>query len=274
MSDPRYHELVGLWRAGQIDDEKLKRGLVLLHSISSEADTDPTADFDDHEPAQRAEATHWTRWPARMLLPVTWLAGLSPLRRELIEIITFAVVMAMVCIGGALLAVVAIIASVDAGSPINPMGAAAWTTILLLVCGFVVGYNRYAMAVLAVPIFLVMLLSPLWKEKPSSDPKAASRERNMVTMYTRSVSQDEYGSGWPFPAYQLGVLRCDLATMGAIKRPLVTIELAGQKYGLNGAAQDFGFPDSRSQMAKHPEWGTYELGASDKMIADALAKCT
>ncbi|TPI58643.1 hypothetical protein FJ417_18645 [Mesorhizobium sp. B3-1-7] len=274
MSDPRYDKLVELWRAGKIDDEKLKRGLVLLHSISAQADTNPGADFDiDYEPAHSAEAMHWTRWPARFLLPVSWLEGLSPLRRRLIEIGIFTVVAAVVCLAASQLVVLVLVASVDSRSPVNPLGAAAWTAILLVVCGFFVGYHRGAMALMALPIFALLLLSPLWKEKPSVDPKSASTVRTTGTMYTRPVTQEEFGSEWPFPAYRSGVLRCDLATMRGIKRPLVTIELAGKKYGLNGAAQDFGFPDSRSQMAKHPEWGTYEAGASDDMIADALAEC-
>lgn len=93
-------------------------------------------------------------------------------------------------------------------------------------------------------------------------------------VYRQLVRDTDYGAKWPFPAYRAGIVRCEFRTVSHITRPLVTIEFEGRVFGLNGAAKGWGgYSDSRMLMARHPELGTYELGASDRMIADALAKC-
>jgi hypothetical protein len=154
---------------------------------------------------------------------------------------------------------------------LHPLGAAVWTVILLAAGGVFVGYNRLALGILSVPLFLVLLLSPLWK---SPDDHGSSSKVRSVTVYERPLRAADYEADWPFPGYSQGMLRCERKTVSGVTRSLVTVELGGKVYGLNGAATGWGgYDDSRYLMAKHPEWGTYELGASDTMIADALVKC-
>jgi len=70
------------------------------------------------------------------------------------------------------------------------------------------------------------------------------------------------------------MLDCKVKSFGGTRRPLVIIKLGGTWYGLNGAAMGVGgYPDSRSQMARHPEWGTYELGASGEFVKKGLEIC-
>lgn len=93
-------------------------------------------------------------------------------------------------------------------------------------------------------------------------------------VYSRSISATEYGKDWPFPAFPNGLLRCEHMTKDGVTRRLVSVELAYRVHGLNGPAIGWaGYSDARELMPKHPEWGTFELGASDRMISEALANC-
>lgn len=86
-----------------------------------------------------------------------------------------------------------------------------------------------------------------------------------------TVTQQEYGDEWPFPAYTAGQIDCEPAVGG---RYYVTIQLGSTTFGLNGAAQDpGGYRDARSQMDRHPEYDTYLLGGSREMIQRGLAVC-
>ena len=97
-----------------------------------------------------------------------------------------------------------------------------------------------------------------------SDPPAAEE-----------VESSEYGADWPFPAFPEAQLRCETKSFGGVERPLVTIQLGEKIYGLNGAAMGVGgFPDSRTRMARHPEWGSYELGATSDLIKRGLELCS
>lgn len=89
-----------------------------------------------------------------------------------------------------------------------------------------------------------------------------------------TLERENYGRQWPYPKYSSALLDCKVKSFGGTRRPLVIIKLGATWYGLNGAAMGVGgFPDSRSQMARHPEWGTYELGASDEFVEKGLEIC-
>lgn len=159
--------------------------------------------------------------------------------------------------------------SVEGLGKINFLGAAGWTVILLVCCGLLVGYNMRILKVISVPLFLFLLLSPLWNDAP-----AKSDGPKIKVLYSRTILSSEYGEDWPFPASIFGVLRCEQMTRNDVTRSLVTVQLEHRVYGLNGAAFGWGgYKDARTQMVKHPEWGTFELGASDRMISEALANC-
>lgn len=84
------------------------------------------------------------------------------------------------------------------------------------------------------------------------------------------VAASDFGEEWPFPNFDQAQIQCE--TKGP--RLLVTIKLGETWYGLNGAAMGVGgYPDARNKMARHPEWDTYELGATDDLIDRGLALC-
>ncbi|NNC38727.1 MAG: hypothetical protein HKO02_14810 [Hyphomonadaceae bacterium] len=90
---------------------------------------------------------------------------------------------------------------------------------------------------------------------------------------SETISKEEYGADWPFPKFDSGILSCMNKKYSGVKRPLVTIRLDGIYYGLNGAAHGVGgYPDARDQMGKS-EWGTYELGATSKIIERGMSQC-
>lgn len=88
------------------------------------------------------------------------------------------------------------------------------------------------------------------------------------------VTRAQYGDRWPFPGAERATIRCERRTFGGVSRPLVTVVLGGRAYGLNGAAMGVGgYPDARTRMKRHPQWGTYELGATDEFIRMGLKLC-
>jgi hypothetical protein len=88
------------------------------------------------------------------------------------------------------------------------------------------------------------------------------------------VRSEEYGKEWPYPDFDKGEIRCVERSFGAVVRPLVVISLDGRDYGLNGAAFGVGgYPDARTLLKRHPEWGTYELGATHEFIQRGLDLC-
>lgn len=107
----------------------------------------------------------------------------------------------------------------------------------------------------------------------TSDPSASTDRAKVVT-----VREAQYGDEWPFPNHNTALLTCLYAVSdGGIsqgtRQPHVIVRLNGQWYGLNGTAMSGSYPDARGQMAKHPEWGTYILGASQQLIDRGLALC-
>jgi len=85
-----------------------------------------------------------------------------------------------------------------------------------------------------------------------------------------TVNAEDYGDRWPYPAFESGVIRCMESDI--YNRPVI-IKLGDTEYGMNGSSYSR-FPDSRQHMARHPEWGTYELGASREMIQLGLNLCS
>lgn len=246
MSDPRYEKLIELWQAGQIDEEKFKRGLVLIRSLSAvEEVQQPT----QTEVQVSTNALPWMNW--RALAFACLIIGVG------------------VCLVLVWLVEIGVVKRVYAD------GTAGWMAFCLATTGVFLALNRHNSALVSISLFALALTSPMWEGKSRSvlDDEIPGAARTLYPSYTRAITKAEFGGEWPFPAFKQGVLRCDRASVGGVRRPVVTIELGGLKYGLNGAAQDFGFPDIRSQMAKNQKLGTYELGASDKMIAGALGEC-
>ncbi|MBF0269447.1 MAG: hypothetical protein HQL44_12735 [Alphaproteobacteria bacterium] len=89
-----------------------------------------------------------------------------------------------------------------------------------------------------------------------------------------TVGKQEYGDEWPFVNFDNGRLSCKKKSFGGTVRPLVLIELGGTVYGLNGVAMGVGgFPDAKSQMARHPQFEHIILGATDKLIQRGLKMC-
>lgn len=67
----------------------------------------------------------------------------------------------------------------------------------------------------------------------------------------RRVDASQYGEDWPYPPYEHGNIRCRLVSHGAVKRPVITIELGSAIYGLNGPALSSGeYRDPRHLIPK------------------------
>lgn len=275
MTDTAFEKLTTMWRSGEINDDEFKLATRYLREEQAKVRASSRKD----RPAGDRNSTtspSLTARLARLLLPRAILEGLAPWQRHLVEVALF---MALAGVGVWLvgqLVLTALIADIEGADiegswNLNPLGAAGLTILVLATGGMLVGYDRRILSVVSVPLFLLVLFAPLWK---SLDDHGSSSKVRSVTAYERPLHAVDYGAGWPFPGYGQGTLRCERRTVSGVTRSLVTVELGGKVYGLNGAAIGWGgYDDSRRLMAKHPEWGTYEVGASDTMIADALAGC-
>jgi hypothetical protein len=77
----------------------------------------------------------------------------------------------------------------------------------------------------------------------------------------------DYSADWPYPNHDKAIVRCVIRTFGSTDRPVVTVELSGREYGLNGAALGVGkFPDPKSE--ERPDYSRLP----GQMIAQALEK--
>jgi hypothetical protein len=91
---------------------------------------------------------------------------------------------------------------------------------------------------------------------------------------SRFVTKTSFGEKWPFPSEASAEIKCTQRRFDGINRPIVTIEIAGRTYGLNGAAMGAGgYPDFRVLLARDPASGAYVLGATDKLIKMGLSLC-
>lgn len=89
------------------------------------------------------------------------------------------------------------------------------------------------------------------------------------------VNKTDYGKKWPYPNHEQAVVQCENRTFGGIQRPVVTIYLGKTLYGMNGTAIGVaGFPDAKTQLGKHPEWGSLEMGASHEILELGLTICS
>ena len=80
------------------------------------------------------------------------------------------------------------------------------------------------------------------------------------------VTSAQYGGEWPFGEYRVGTVRCETRSFGGVNRPVVTVELGGRTYGLNGAATGVGgYPDALDVVA-----GDRIAGAS--VLADMIER--
>lgn len=114
------------------------------------------------------------------------------------------------------------------------------------------------LAIIAIP-FLMFLLIP--KKKNTEEVYV---DRN-ITVYSKDFAN------WPYPNYTGGILYCQ--PYGA-NRQIITITLGGKVYGLNGTAMSKGgYPKSQQVMKRDPEYGAYELGDADKLIAIGKSLC-
>jgi len=88
------------------------------------------------------------------------------------------------------------------------------------------------------------------------------------------VNRQTFGSQWPYLKFNGATIRCVQRRFGNTLRPLVTIQLGEKIYGLNGVASGVGgYADSRALMSRDDESGTYQLGATGKLIAIGLEQC-
>ncbi len=270
MTATPFEKLTAMWQSGEINDDEFKLATQYLREEQAKLGAHSARVQHANDSCPGSDQSLATQL-ARLLLPRATLDALAPWQRYLVEIGLFVAVAGVgVWLIGQLF-VMLVTTDILKGKNLHPVGAALWTVILLATGGVFVGYNRLALGIISVPLFLVLLLSPLWK---SPDDNGSSSKVYSVTAYERPISAGDYGAEWPFPNYSGGTLRCERKTVSGVTRSLITIELGGRVYGLNGAATGWGgYDDSRRLMAKHPEWGTYELGASDTMITDALSRC-
>lgn len=88
-----------------------------------------------------------------------------------------------------------------------------------------------------------------------------------------TVFAADFPEDWPWPDYTEGRVHCSVRSFGgAVRRPVVLIELDGTRYALNGAALNLSqYPDSRELMGR-TEFGAYQ-GNSGTFIQIGLDIC-
>jgi hypothetical protein len=254
MTDTAFHKLTTMWQAGELNDDEFWRAAKYLREEHSKA-----ADATKGRPPRNDDSgTSGIERSAKELR----------LRRSIgTTIVVIFVAAIAVGIGYELLRSI----HFENVSKIKPVGPALWTLILLGSIGLLAGYSKGFFVKAGVPLFFVLLVAPLWK---SHEHGGGSVQVHVTPAYERHIRAADYGADWPFPDYSEGTLRCGRRTAFGATRPVVTVEFAGRVYGLNGAAIGWGgYADGRALMARHPEWGTYQLGATSMMIADAMARC-
>lgn len=185
MTDTAFEKLTAMWRSGEIDDDEFRLATKYFKAELAKAQAGSSGSGTMLS-GERSFGRSLGHNLSRLIVPRATLEKLLPWQLGLVEIAVFVVVFG----GGALLlsSLVAkvLIADMHKGWDLHPVGAAGWTVILLAVGGVFVGYNRRALAIISVPLFLVFLLSPLWEyDQPAPRTAAhsvAAGKRSTIEM--------------------------------------------------------------------------------------------
>lgn len=236
MTATPFEKLTAMWQSGEINDDEYKLATRYLREELRQGGNTTAASVGSTGSRQ------FRRKMVELAFGRERVAGWAPWKQRLADQAAFAAFWCVTILGTVQIGTAMLISSIDAPTVVSRSSPSAG----------IVGQSQAKSA--PDPLRHLFLDEPV---------------------YRKLVQAADYGAEWPFPRYSEGTIRCERRTVSRVTRPLVTIEFGGKVYGLNGAAQGWaGYPDSRPLTARHPEWGTYELGASGTMIADALANCS
>lgn len=90
------------------------------------------------------------------------------------------------------------------------------------------------------------------------------------------LERKDFGDDWPYAASDEAFLRCIMVDFGANTnpRPIVTVEVNGELYGVNGVAKGrLGLRDGRELLARG-EFNEPVYKASHGFIDRAISNCT
>jgi len=115
------------------------------------------------------------------------------------------------------------------------------------------------------------------KQKQMAQARESVIDLNKIAKYGYGeiVDRNEYGSEWPYPTTDVGILRCKILDFGfgTSSRPFITIEINSFVYGVNGVAiGKMGMPNSEQLMVRG-EYGEYVIGAISDIIQRAIGGC-
>ena len=178
------NELLAMKRSGEIDADEFALAVQYLREGS------------DGEPAGTAPQNGSAIWTLsrRLLKLVVGHERVARMAKPIRRLCTAGTLFA-VAVGTAMIVVTAVSIitnwSFNAETKLYPVGSVLWTALILAACGWVVEYNRYVIGVLAVPLFLGLLLAPMWKGDGDSNIAAATSEQTVDRSSTRPLEWGE-----------------------------------------------------------------------------------
>lgn len=184
MGTTALNELLAMKRSGEIDADEFALAVQYLHEAP---DGEPTGTV------PQSGSAIWALSGRLLKLTVGYerVAQMTkPVRRLCTAGTLFAVAVGTAMI---VIAAVSIITNwaFNAETEFYPVGSALWTALILAACGWAVGYNRYIIGVLAVPLFLGLLLAPMWKGDGDSNIAASTSEQTVDRSSTRPLDWGE-----------------------------------------------------------------------------------
>lgn len=156
MGETALNELLAMKQSGEIDAEEFSLAVQYLREAS---DGEPTGT------ATPDESAIWA-FCGRLMRTAVGQRRLDQMKTPVRRLYTAGTLLAVAVVSAAVVIAAARVVTnwiFNSDVEIYPIGSALWTALILAACGWVVGYNRYIISVLAIPLFLGLLLVPMWK---------------------------------------------------------------------------------------------------------------
>jgi hypothetical protein len=195
MTDTAFQRLTAMWQSGDINDDEFKLATKYLKEERAKAQTGNGNGTADRQRGVSARLLAMVVGPARVQ---QW----PPYRRRFVEIglslvLGVAAIVLVVQLYSWLLA-----ASWENDWPVSPMLATIGTLVAVAVVGMFTGLNGRAVPIVAVPLFLFLMFSPmLGSDEPAARPATRSVTASqlsalekMEVVFQGDYSRDQIGA--------------------------------------------------------------------------------
>lgn len=177
MADTAFERLIAMWQSGDINDDEFKLATKYLKEEQAKARIGNGNGTAHSQPGISARLLAMAVGPARVQ---QW----SPYKRRFVEV-GLSLVLGIAAITLAVQLYTWLIAAAwENDWDVSPIVAMVGTLVVVAVVGMFTGFNRRVVPIVAVPLFLLLLFSPMW-----------GGDEHVIPHSTASANDAWYGQG-------------------------------------------------------------------------------